>query len=312
MDRWALTEAKTLFESVGRFAPDILHIQYPTQGYRSGRLPMLIPLLAAAMGVRVVRTWHEIPTLIAPSFALEAIAPGPFISVRPGYRKMLHPLMRRLIRNKQGGFVAGASSIPRSLASNEQRHQLRNRLLNGKDRLIVFFGFLYPFKGAEYLFEIADPVTDQIVIAGEGGVDDSYSKLIQRLANDTPWRGSVAMTGFLSDHDTADLLAAADAVVLPFRNGGGIWNSSISAAVRQGTPVVATSKDAPGLDSKRNLYFAPLDDIADMKAALNRMAGRRRAFDPEIDRDEWRDIAERHIAIYQGVAEDRLPPSARR
>jgi len=107
------------------------------------------------------------------------------------------------------------------------------------------------------------------------------------------------MAGFLSNPDTANLLAAADAVVLPFRNGGGIWNSSIHAAAIQGSAVITTSLDARGLDDKWNVYFAPVDGVPEMKAALDRLAGRRRAADGSVDGDDWDRIAEQHLALYE-------------
>jgi glycosyltransferase involved in cell wall biosynthesis len=148
------------------------------------------------------------------------------------------------------------------------------------------------------LFDIADPATDRIIIAGEASVDTRYREYIERLANAPPWEGSVTMTGFLSDGEIAELLAAADAVVMPLHEGAGIWNSSVHAVVLQGTVVITTSKNARGLDDKRNVYYAAPGDVADMKAALDRLAGRKRAFDPGIDRDEWPRIAAQHLAIY--------------
>jgi glycosyltransferase involved in cell wall biosynthesis len=300
MRRWGLAELRTLRSVIVEWAPDILHVQYPTQGYGYGLLAPLVPIIASGLGVKVVRTWHEVPSLLGvPNFLLEALAPGPYIVVRPGFLQRLQPFLRPLLANRAGGYVMGASSIPRSVASETQRRALRKRLLGGKRRLIVFFGFLYPFKRVELLFEIANPVSDRIVIAGEAGVDRRYCESLEQLANEEPWRDSVTMTGFLSNEDTADLLAAADAVVLPFRKGGGVWNSSIHAAVIQGSAVITTSREAPGPDERRNIYFASPDRVPEMRAALDRLAGRRRSFDPDIDRDEWLRIAEQHLALYK-------------
>jgi glycosyltransferase involved in cell wall biosynthesis len=304
MEKWGLTDAGTAQRAMKEWSPDVVHIQYPTLGYRAGRLPMFLPMMASFLGVRVVRTWHEIPVgreLLG--FTIEALAPGPYVVVRPEFQRGLHPLLAPLIAARAGGLVSGGSLIPRSLNSDEHRQALRARLAKGKDRLIVFFGFLLPPKGVELLFEIANPATDQIVIAGEASVDPHYREDIEGLANEMPWRTSVTMTGFLSGRESADLLAAADAVVLPFHTGAGVWNSSIHAAVLQGTAVITTSQDASGLDEKRNIYFSAPGDVAAMRSALNRLAGRRRAFDPEIDRDEWPRIAAQHLAIYTATSE---------
>ncbi|HEY2178123.1 MAG TPA: glycosyltransferase [Caulobacteraceae bacterium] len=298
MKGWDLSEAKTLTRLVGQWSPDLLHVQYPTQGYGRGLLPTLTPWLGWRLGLPVVRTWHEIPGPTAWRFALEALAPGPFVVVRPGFVAEMPLFLRPLVTRRAGGYIASAPSIGRSRASDDSREALRRRLANGRRRLVVFFGFLYPFKGVEQLFDIADPASDQIVIAGEASVDDAYLGSIRRRANEPPWRGSVTMLGSLSNAAAADLLAAADAVVLPFRHGGGVWNSSMQAAILQGVPVITTSASERGLDERRNVYFAAPDHIADMKAGLDRLAGRRRPFDAEIDGDAWPRIAQAHAELY--------------
>ena len=73
------------------------------------------------------------------------------------------------------------------------------------------------------------------------------------------------------------MLAAADAVVLPFRSGGGSWNSSIKAAAVQGTFVLTTSTERHGLDPDGNVYYARPSDAKDLMEALRRHLGRRSA-----------------------------------
>jgi hypothetical protein len=304
MPNWGLAQAPRLLRALCDWRPDVLHVQYPTQGYRLGLLPAFIPLLASAAGVRVVRTWHENPgPLGAPHFILEAVGSGPYVVVRPEFTRKLQWWLRPLVARREGGYIAGASAIPRSSLSEGERRCLRERLLKGRRRLIAFFGFLYRWKHAELLFDIADSTTDAIVIAGEAGVDATYLAQLQRLADSPPWRGAATMTGYLSEVEAANLLAVADAVILPFAAGGGVWNSSISAAVLQGAPVITTSDEAGRFDEQRLIYFAAPGDVADMRAALGRLAGKRRRFDPEIDRDEWVDIAAQHLALYRSRAE---------
>lgn len=298
MDGWGLANAAAARAAIRRWRPDIVHVQYPTQGYGEGRLPTLLPLIAWLSRARVARTWHEIPELgQAPGFVVQAAPPGPYVVVRPAFLERMPPALRPLLAGRKGGFIRNASSIQRSAASSERLAALKTHYLGGKKRLIAYFGFLYAFKGVDQVFDIANPTTDRLVIAGEP-VDFPYFESLQARAETPPWGGSVTFTGFLSDDDTADLLAAADAVVLPFRQGGGVWNSSIHAAVLQGTPVISTSTEQEGEDEARLVHFARPGDVAGMRAALDRLAGRRRPFDPEIDTDEWRHIAQQHLALY--------------
>lgn len=297
MRNWRLNEARTVLRLLRTWKPDIVHVQYPTQGYNSTILPTLVPLLAFLAGKKVVRTWHEIYTIRGlGQFMFQALPPGPSITVRPAFYQSLPRLLRFLIRGRPSVVIASASSVARCALSPDERRALRMSYLKDKSRLIVFFGFLYRFKGVEKLFDIADPTTDQIVIAGEAGVDPDYYQELQARVSEAPWKGQVEFTGFLPDEESGGLLAIADAVVLPFRQGGGVWNSSIHAATVQGTPVVTTSREKNGLDAERQVYFARPDDVAEMRSALGQLAGKRR--EDVIDRDDWAEIADRHVTIY--------------
>jgi glycosyltransferase involved in cell wall biosynthesis len=302
MKTWRVAEAPTFLRVLKEWAPDVLHIQYPTQGYGHGRLPSLIPLLACTRGVRVVRTWHEAPGVRrTPGFLLEILPAGRNIVVRPNFRRLSHPANRWLLDRFGLRYIMGASAIPPSRLSDAARRKLRNSLLDGRNRLIVFFGFLYPFKGVELLFQIGDPERDRIVIAGAPDVDPDYRASLEALAAQPPWNGEVRFAGYMPDAAVADLLAAADVVVLPFLRGGGTWNSSIHAAVLQGTPVVSTSTEWTGFDEDNNLYLARPGDVADMRAGLDRVAGKRRAIDRDATGEQWRRIAEDHLAVYREV-----------
>ncbi len=151
------------------------------------------------------------------------------------------------------------------------------------------------------MFEIADPALDQIVIAGEIVEASEYQQKIMKLATMQPWAGKVTVTGFLHPNDIATLMSVTDAVILPYRVGGGEWNTSIHAAVLQGSFVITTSKSRYGYDEKHNTYYAKVDDVKEMKSALDKYAGTRRKNDPEIDRDEWGEIAHKHLVLYESL-----------
>jgi glycosyltransferase involved in cell wall biosynthesis len=164
--------------------------------------------------------------------------------------------------------------------------------------LIVYFGFLYPHKRVERLFDVCDPTTDRLVIAGEATVDAlSYRDDIANRAASPPWAGRATLTGFMPAKDIAALLAAADAVVLPFQHGGGNWNTSIHAARSQGTFVVTTSDDRSGYDPAAHVWYTTIDDVNGMRTALAQHAGRKRASDAGYD--VWKDVAAKHVALYR-------------
>ncbi len=300
MKEWSLREIGTVHSVLREWKPDIVHLQYPSQGFAALTLPALIPFLAWRAGAMPVRTWHEafsgrrsIP------FLLQSAAPGPAIVVRPNFADLMWPPLRRLLRFRRPRFIAGASSIARSTLSPAEHVELRTRYLAGRHRMIVFFGFIYPSKGVEQLFQIADPMRDTLIIAGNTEVDPVYVGQIRQLCETQPWAGHANLVGYLSADQIADLLAVADAVVLPFRNGGGSWNSSISAALAQGTPVVTTVHEDHGHDVVRGIYFARPDDLDDLRHGLATVCAPRAANSSvALVEKEWDRIAQAHLAVY--------------
>jgi glycosyltransferase involved in cell wall biosynthesis len=277
-----------------------VHIQYPTQGYAGAMLPWFLPLIPYLSGKKVVQTWHEqCAGRDVLKLFFRFIVPGGLVVVRPRYCDGLGFFLRWALWNKLVTFIQNGSVIPRIELDYREKNRLRNRYLKGQKRLIVFFGFVHPNKGVEFLFDIADPTLDQIVIAGEIEAGSEYYQEIMRRSSAEPWSQKVTLTGFLPSDEVAKLLAVADAVILPFRLGGGVWNSSIHGAISQGALVITTSLSRNGYDEKYNVYYAKVDDLTDMKTALETYAGRRRGFAAEIDKDEWLQIAVEHWSLYR-------------
>ena len=297
--RWAFIEILRVIKVIRYWSPDIVHIQYPTQGYANGLLPWVLPIVIYLMGRKVVQTWHEgYGRRNVPELFLKSLVPSGLIFVRPQYQRNLHPQLRWVLWKKTIEFIPNASAIPRAELSEEVKREIKKQYLNNQKRLIVFFGFVYPHKGAELLFDIADPALDQIIIVGEVDKNGEYHREIMRCASVDAWQGRVTITGFLPAADVAVILAVADAVILPFRTGGGEWNTSIHGAVLNGAFVITTSQTQSGYDEKRNVYYAKIDDIQEMKSALGSHAGHRRKYDAVIDGDEWKQIAKQHCEIY--------------
>jgi len=300
IDNWGVAEAPKVAELIRHWSPDIVHIQYPTRGYGRGFLPRLLPIIAFLMRTKVVQTWHEsFHPRSALKLFLMTVVPGGLVVVRSNYRDGLPMSLRWALWNKQYAFIRNASSLPKVDLDEKEAKALRGHYLKGQKRLIVFFGFVYRNKGAELLFDIADPTSDHIVIAGEVVEASDYHRKIIALASAKPWAGKVTVTGFLPPADVAALLAIADAVILPYRVGGGEWNTSIHAAVMQRSFVITTSLTHHGYDEKRNVFFTRVDDAQEMRSALDIHAGRKRGYEHDIDRDEWKAMAYRHLSLYE-------------
>jgi glycosyltransferase involved in cell wall biosynthesis len=300
---WRMADIAPIASMVRRWRPDIVDIQYPTQGYGSGYFPWLLPALFRIANIPVVQTWHEYhPETMGRRNLLNAMLGGGLIAVRPDYKRMMSALYRWLIRRKQFRFIPGASAIPTIRLSDAERSALRLRVTSTSNRLVVFFGFAHAAKRIELLFEIADPERDRLALICDLNSADAYQESILKSINRAPWAGKANVTGFLPSDEVARILAAADAVVLPFQNGGGLWNTSIRAATAQGTFVLTTSCERHGYDSSENVYYARPEDVPEMREALRTFIGNRNSETVKDPCSEWDSIASEHVSLFKAVA----------
>ncbi len=298
---WRMVDVLRIAKVVRRWDPDVVHIQYPTQGYGVRYLPWLLPALFSMVSVPLVQTWHEYQAEPARRTLLNAVLGGGLIVVKPNYKETMPDWYRWLNRKKHFAFIPNASAIPRVRLSETERLATRSRFAPPPTRLIVYFGFVYPPKRVELLFEIADPLHHHLVLVCDLKSEDAYHAAVLDRVHRDPWIGKVTVTGFLPAEEVGRILSSADAVVLPFRDGGGIWNTSIHAATSQGSFVLTTAQEQHGYDSSRNIYYARPDDVADMRHALQTHLGNRGPGAVDDPNSEWEAIAEAHRAFYESV-----------
>ncbi|HEV7239986.1 MAG TPA: glycosyltransferase [Thermoanaerobaculia bacterium] len=296
---WALRGAWSILTQVRRWRPDVAHFQYPAHGYGPHPLPWILPTFLRLMGIRIAITWHEYQHRLHLIDLPNTLLPGGLVAVRPSFLEQMPPLFRRLVRRKKFRMIANAASIPALELSSAHRAEVRRRFGPEDARLLAYFGFVYDHKGVEDLFAIADPTTDVLILVAELRDDDEYHRRISQLASSSAWAGRCFVTGFLPADEVAEVLAAADAVVLPFRMGGGMWNTSLAAAAAQGTFVLTTSTDGPGYDPERNVQYTVPGDLEEMRRALRNHSGKRVPANDELRRAEWRRIVEDHASLYQ-------------
>ena len=302
VEAWRLRDLPRILSVLRRWKPDIVHIQFPTQGYRGSRLPSLLPMLFRLAGFRVVQTWHEYHITSRPLLWCLTQMPvsGGVIVVRPRFVEMLSPLLRRTLSNKTWRFIPNAAVLPQAQLSAAERDRIREKFGRPGARLIAYFGFIYPAKGVDLLFRIADAQAHHLVIIGEVREVDDYHRAVLHAATSEPWTGKVTLAGFLPAEEAASVMAAADAVLLPFLEGGGEWNTSLQGAQAQGTFVITTSTGRHGYDADTNTYFASPGDVAEMRSALAQHLGRRSAPGRSAGQT-WSLISEAHLELYNRV-----------
>ena len=294
---WTLPCAASIRRTVRGWKPDLVHIQYPTQGYKGRFLSYQLPLMIRAAGLPIVQTWHEYKPQGSITIFLNALITRGFIVVRPDFESNSSSFYRWIFRHRPFRFIPNAPTIPVILLTEEQRSSIRNEMFPDADHIVGYFGFVSPAKNITSLFDIADPAKHHIVLACDlDPSDPCHDEIIKRTRSEA-WKGKVTVTGFLPPPEVARILATADALVFPFRDGAGAWNTSIQGAVAQGTFVLTTSRESNGFDEKRNIYYAAPGDLAEMRDALVLHIGRR-ALPHDISAD-WSSIAREHVRFYR-------------
>lgn len=305
MPSWRWRESRRLFAAIEAWRPDVVHFQYPAQDFGRHRLPWIMALITSLRGKHVAQTWHEHyrqRTWIDLKGSLlnlaNALTPGPVVAVRPGYREQLSPWYRRLMRDERLHLIPNAATIPATELTPDERALVRADYGVGDRRLMAYFGFAIPTKGVERLFEICNPATDHLLLLCTLNAADPYQARLLKLAQSPPWLGHATVAGFLPAADVGRALAAADAIVLPFREGGGPWNTSLQAARLQPTFVLTTARPAAGYDVADHTFTADPADLESMRRALRTYADRRPTT-TRIGLATWDAIANAHIALYR-------------
>jgi glycosyltransferase involved in cell wall biosynthesis len=235
---------------------------------------------------------------------LNALLPGGLVLVRPNYRDLMSGWFKTLHRIKCITYVKNGPTIPQSQLSEAERARLRDELREGKDRLVVYFGFASVQKGVDLVFQIADPRRDKLLLCFARDPRDPYHAKLVTLSTAGEWRDNARFLGYLPQHQAADILSSADAVVLPFRQGGGPWNTSALAVRDQGTLLISTSTEKRGYLADENAFYAAPDDIEAMKRGLAEHMGKRK-LPSTYGCKVWDQLVDDHLELYAHVIEIR-------
>lgn len=168
-----------------------------------------------------------------------------------------------LVRHTDGVAVAHVS-----------RAEARRRLnIPEAERLLLCPGFLHPDKGFERAVEAFDGNGNgRLVIVGsvrdETPRNLEYAARLRDLVARTP--GAEMIESFVDDDEFDTWIAAADAVVAPYRRS---WSSNILARAQAiGTPAIVTP--VGGLAEQAGPEDVVVRDDRELRAAVGRVLGR--------------------------------------
>jgi len=139
---------------------------------------------------------------------------------------------------------------------------------------LLSFGLIRPYKGVDVLVEAVAGLPEAspfvLLLAGEpwGHLDETTRGRLDRLAAS---RRAVVRLEWIPEEEVPGWLAAADAMVLPYRNATG---SAVAAqALAHGLPIVASAVGGLGevVEDGRNGLLVPAGDAGALASALMRL-----------------------------------------
>jgi glycosyltransferase involved in cell wall biosynthesis len=218
----------------------------------------------------------------------------------------------------------GSNVEPQPPADFERTVWRKKYQADEKTLLLAYFGFLNESKGGEELIEALARLRQQgldarlLLIGGDIGHADptnvAYAQKVQALIDQCNLADFVHRTGYTDLPEVSANLLAADAVVMPYRDGVSFRRTTLIAALRHGCPVISTIPVDPTLIPEiqpgENMLLAPPRDPAALAQAIASLAGnpalrQKIAQGSKIlgDLFEWDKIAGETAALYHQLSQ---------
>jgi glycosyltransferase involved in cell wall biosynthesis len=304
IDKWNFHSFRMVIKKIKQIRPDVVHIQYPTVGYERYLMPSFLPVLLKINGIKnIIQTWHEpLSKKGWIRYFPNTLISSKLIFVEKDFMNKLPTFYHHLLRRREKSYIPITSNIPETTLNQGEKELLRKNLL-GSDynkNIIVYFGFISPKKGIEYLLQSADPEKDFLMFLCEFKDSNDYHQELKQKIAEYGWTDNIFISGYLKDdQQVADYLSIADTGVFPFTEGATERNGSILAARMQGVFVITTSEKATGYTSKRDMYFVEPKNIHELKEAISLNRDRKPIKRFDVGLISWDEIGKKHFEVYR-------------
>ncbi len=325
--RWTVAQLPRLLRWLAAAQPDIVHLQFPSAGYRHGVAALLPWAIRQQLpAANICLTLHELTRerwRIGLEGMVATLAADALLFVQRA--DMLH-WRRRVGRVRRWDRVPTAlTSVPSNIPNrpSQSRAAVRAALgLRDDDQLLIFFGFVRPDKGIEALlaaFAQLYPSNPRLHLAiyadfGDGQAASaatlSYRRsLAPQLAALQAQTPQLHLGSYLDDPaELSAVLGAADLGVLPFQDGLYPSSGVLMAMLAHDLPVVTTDSPAVAAALREAVFIAPsaaaagiagtIEAVLAQPAYRTQRRGAQRAW---IAHHGWEEIVQQHQALYAAL-----------
>lgn len=290
---------------------DVVHIQYPTISYKGYVEINILPLILRLKGYKVVYTLHEYsqrPFLSRVRRWPSVLGSDSVIVVEDIFKKDL--IKVPFFRNSEDKIevVHIGANIQKSSYTSEKILTLRETLFGGYKGLIAsYFGFVNSNKVLLVTIETMGNLKKEnslffkLLIISQLENNDPYQNQVLKLIEQHGLADEIKITGFLPKEDVGNYIACSDFGISLFANGLAIRNGSFLALYQEGIKVIATTPHERYPMALNNVLFIDHNTVEDLKQSLLKISrlNLTKEYEPITD---WKEIAQRHILIYQHVS----------
>jgi glycosyltransferase involved in cell wall biosynthesis len=318
-----------------RHHPDVLHIQYQAAAFDLGGWVNWLPwyLRRKKSNTKIVTTFHDlrVPYVFPKAGRLRwqsvlALARHSHAVICTNQEDMhrLSQISRAWFPGPHLTHIPLGSNVePRPPADFDRTAWRAAYGVNHETLLLAYFGFLNESKGAEELIEAIARLKQQgidthlLLIGGDIGHADpsnvAYAQKVERLIRELGLSEVIHRTGYVLGAEVSANLLAADAVVMPYRDGLSFRRTTLISAFRHGCPVVSTYPTTPSfypeIQPGENILLSEPHNAVSLTttiAQLHKTPGLKQTLSAGAQQlgnmFEWNEIAGQTAALYQTLS----------
>ena len=312
IDKFDFKSIKTIIKQLKKIKPDVINLQYPSNGFNNRRVTSLFLPIAIRLSMKkskLVETIHEYRDYSWKGkkiYWLNYKSMDSIIVVEDYYKKNLQRDFKNKYKKLNVKHIAIGSNIPKNTLNEDEKQNIINSLnLNGY-KIISYFGFARLNKGIENLLNALSKIKDEkikLLYIGDLTEKDEYQNSLLELIKKLHLEDRVIMTGYIKDNtQVANYLSISDVCVLPFLDGVHERYGSFLAACEQNIKIITTTlediKDEEGIyyikPNDSDLLSKKIEEVINLKNVKS---------NKKIN--NWDDIANKYSEVYKEILNEK-------
>lgn len=278
---WKIKGLKKYMEDILQNTYDIIHIEYPGNGYKKELGICLLPYI-----LRIIRRQKKYKYKIIMRL-------HEYTQARTLRKIVINPMIKYVDRvyipssvdfeflEKKWGEKIRKTLIGSNIDVKSLKSDFKDEILN-----ISYFGYIYPNKGFERVLNILSLLSKRkpdlkfcFTIIGEFSAESGrfkeYHRDLQNIIQELGLKDKITSTGYLDEDSVSEMLAKADIALLPYNDGLTLRRGSFIAYLQHGVPIITTEGDGESKHIFNNVsgvfMCATDEEIIDSIVSISKM-----------------------------------------